>query len=188
VFVSSTPIERTIVDYYLDCSGIAARSATAAVLLSASDASAATLTQKILERPRLLERIRDATGDPAWRIFRASTDDPERTLPYGSVSRFMAAIRRCSTWVARAAPARRFASAHTVARRVRDLRSVDQVSMRSPISRCATRRCRVPRSSSTTALRRGKRGVHLRGLRGGRRAPLDRSTRTAGTSHSRRAT
>jgi len=35
------------------------------VLLSASDASAATLTQKILERPRLLERIRDATGDPA---------------------------------------------------------------------------------------------------------------------------
>jgi hypothetical protein len=35
------------------------------VLLSASDASAATLTRKILERPRLLERIRDAMGDPA---------------------------------------------------------------------------------------------------------------------------
>ena len=67
VFVSSTPIERTIVDYYLGLlPGIAREEARQRlVLLSASDASAATLTQKILERPRLLERIRDAMGDPA---------------------------------------------------------------------------------------------------------------------------
>ena len=67
VFVSSTPIERTIVDYYLGLlPGIARDEARQRlVLLSASDASAATLTQKILERPRLLERIRDAMGDPA---------------------------------------------------------------------------------------------------------------------------
>ncbi len=67
VFVSSTPIERTIVDYYLGLlPGIACDEARQRlVLLSASDASAATLTHKILERPRLLERIRDAMGDPA---------------------------------------------------------------------------------------------------------------------------
>ena len=67
VFVSSTPIERPIVDYYLGLlPGIARDEARQRlVLLSASDASAATLTQKILERPRLLERIRDAMGDPA---------------------------------------------------------------------------------------------------------------------------
>ena len=67
VFVSSTPIEPTIVDYYLALlPGITRDEARQRlVLLSASDASAATLTQKILERPRLLERIRDAIGDPA---------------------------------------------------------------------------------------------------------------------------
>jgi hypothetical protein len=67
VFVSSTPIERTIIDYYLGLlPGITRDEARQRlVLLSASDASAATLTQKILERPRLLERIRDAMGDPA---------------------------------------------------------------------------------------------------------------------------
>ena len=67
VFVSSTPIERPIVDYYLGLlPGITRDEARQRlVLLSASDASAATLTQKILERPRLLERIRDAMGDPA---------------------------------------------------------------------------------------------------------------------------
>ena len=67
VFVSSTPIERPIVDYYLGLlPGITREEARQRlVLLSASDASAATLTQKILERPRLLERIRDAMGDPA---------------------------------------------------------------------------------------------------------------------------
>ena len=67
VFLSSTPIERPIVDYYLGLlPGITREEARQRlVLLSASDASAATLTQKILERPRLLERIRDAMGDPA---------------------------------------------------------------------------------------------------------------------------
>jgi hypothetical protein len=67
VFVSSTPIEPAIVDYYLGLlPGISRDDARRRlVLLSASDASPATLTHKILERPRLLERIREATGDLA---------------------------------------------------------------------------------------------------------------------------
>ena len=65
VFVSSTPIEPAIIDYYLgllpDVSREDARRRL--TLFSASDASPQTLTQKILERPRLLERIRAAIGD-----------------------------------------------------------------------------------------------------------------------------
>jgi hypothetical protein len=83
VFVSSTPIERTIVDYYLGLlPGIARDEARhRLVLLSASDASAVTLTRKILERPRLLERIRDAMGDPATAHLSCfNVTDLERTL------------------------------------------------------------------------------------------------------------
>ena len=66
VFVSSTPLEPAIVDYYLGLlPGVPlAASRPRLVLLSASDASPVTLTQKVLDRPRLLERIRQAMGDP----------------------------------------------------------------------------------------------------------------------------
>jgi hypothetical protein len=66
VFVTSTPLEPAIVDYYLGLlPGVAPDDARRRlVLLSASDASPATLTQKILDRPRLLERVRRAMGDP----------------------------------------------------------------------------------------------------------------------------
>jgi hypothetical protein len=66
VFVTSTPLEPAIVDYYLGLlRGVAPESARRRlVLLCASDASPTTLTQKILDRPRLLERIRSAMGDP----------------------------------------------------------------------------------------------------------------------------
>ena len=66
VFVSSTPIEPAIIDYYLGLlPGVSREDARRRlVLFSASDASPQTLTQKILERPRLLERIRAAIGDP----------------------------------------------------------------------------------------------------------------------------
>jgi hypothetical protein len=65
VFVSSTPIEPVIIDYYLGLlPGVSREDARRRlVLFSASDASPQTLTQKILERPRLLERIRTAIGD-----------------------------------------------------------------------------------------------------------------------------
>ncbi len=67
VFVSSTRIEPSIIDYHLgllqDVPVEDARRRL--VLLSAADASPQTLTQKILDRPRLLERIRAGVGDPA---------------------------------------------------------------------------------------------------------------------------
>jgi len=65
VFVSSTPIEPAIIDYYLGLlPGVSREDARRRlVLFSASDASPQTLTRKILERPRLLERIRTAIGD-----------------------------------------------------------------------------------------------------------------------------
>jgi hypothetical protein len=66
VFVSSTPLEPAIVDYYLGLlPGVPLEASRARLeLLSASDASPMTLTQKVLDRPRLLERIRHAMGDP----------------------------------------------------------------------------------------------------------------------------
>lgn len=66
VFVTSTPIDPVIIDYYLNLlPGVphphARRRLT---LLSAYDASSVTLTRKILDRPRLIARIREAIGDP----------------------------------------------------------------------------------------------------------------------------
>jgi hypothetical protein len=67
VFVTSMPIIPVIVDYYLNLlPGIPHQHARRRlVLLSAYDSSAITLTRKILDRPRLLARIREAIGDPS---------------------------------------------------------------------------------------------------------------------------
>jgi hypothetical protein len=67
VYVSSTPIDAAIIDYYLNLlPGIPAMHARRRLtMLSACDASPTSLTEKILDRPRLLERIRAAIGDPA---------------------------------------------------------------------------------------------------------------------------
>lgn len=80
VFVTSTPIDPVIIDYYLSLlsgvpSGHARRRLT---LLSAYDSSARSLTSKILARPRLLQRIRDAIVDPTTAhlsCFNATTDE-----------------------------------------------------------------------------------------------------------------
>jgi len=67
VFVSSQPISPSIIDYYLHLlsgvpSGHARRRLT---LLSVHDASSGvSLSQKLLARPRLMQRIRDAMGKP----------------------------------------------------------------------------------------------------------------------------
>jgi hypothetical protein len=83
VFVSSTRIEPSIIDYHLgllhDVPVEDARRRL--VLLAAADASPQTLTQKILDRPRLLERIRAAIGDPALAHLTCFNATPcERTL------------------------------------------------------------------------------------------------------------
>ena len=66
VFVSSVAIDPAIVDYYLRLlPGVGeANARRRLVMLSTGDGSAQSLTQKILERPRLLARIRAAMGDP----------------------------------------------------------------------------------------------------------------------------
>jgi hypothetical protein len=66
IYVTSTSISESIIDYYLHLlpgvpGGHARQRLT---LISCDDASAAPLTAKILERPRLLARIRAAMSDP----------------------------------------------------------------------------------------------------------------------------
>jgi hypothetical protein len=67
IYVTSTPISPAIIDYYLHLlpgvpGGHARRRLT---LLSCDDSSYAPLTQKILGRPRMLHRLKEAIGDTA---------------------------------------------------------------------------------------------------------------------------
>jgi hypothetical protein len=83
VFVTSAPLEASIVDYYLQLlPGIPHEHARSRLtLLSAHDTSTVSLTRKILERPRLLGRMRHALGNPQLAhisCFNATPD--ERTL------------------------------------------------------------------------------------------------------------
>lgn len=72
-FVSSVPIDPVIVDYYLHLlpgiTGYHARQRL--TLLSCFDGSPKSLTEKVLARPRLIERIRNSipTGHPAHIAF-----------------------------------------------------------------------------------------------------------------------
>lgn len=67
IFVTSLPVADETIDYYLHLlEGIPHRHARERLtLLSCRDASLEPLSAKILSRPRLLERIRAAIGDPA---------------------------------------------------------------------------------------------------------------------------
>ena len=67
VFVTSQPVHPIILEYYLQfLAGIPASHARSRLtLLCADDASPRSLTEKILERPRLLERIRAGIVDPS---------------------------------------------------------------------------------------------------------------------------
>jgi hypothetical protein len=65
VYVTSQPVHPMILDYYFQLlAGIPASHARSRLtLLCAHDASPRSLTQKILERPRLIERIREGIQD-----------------------------------------------------------------------------------------------------------------------------
>ena len=67
VYVTSRPIAEPIIDYYLHLlPGIPRQHARRRLtLVSCDDASPVALTEKILARPRVLERIRRAIADPA---------------------------------------------------------------------------------------------------------------------------
>jgi hypothetical protein len=83
VYVSSAPIDPVIIDYYLHLlpgiTGYHARERL--TLISCYDTSALPLTEKILQRPRLIERIKQAipTGNVAH-IACFNTTGLERTL------------------------------------------------------------------------------------------------------------
>ena len=66
IYVTSQPIHPMVLDYYLQLLvGIPASHARARLtLLCAYDSSPRSLTEKILERPRLMDRIAAAIGDP----------------------------------------------------------------------------------------------------------------------------
>ncbi|MBL0358073.1 MAG: carboxylate-amine ligase [Chitinophagaceae bacterium] len=65
IYITSMPVSESIVDYYLHLlPGITGHHARQRLtMLSCYDASAKPLTQKVLERPRLIERIRQAIPD-----------------------------------------------------------------------------------------------------------------------------
>ena len=67
IFITSQPIAPSIIDYYLHLlPGIPATHARKRLtLLSCYDGRSIPLTQKILERPRLIKRIRDAIPGPS---------------------------------------------------------------------------------------------------------------------------
>ncbi len=83
IFVTSTPVHPTIIDYYLhlltDVPGAHARRRLA--LLSCHDASSKPLTRKILDRPRLISRIRRAISELGGAHMTCfNTSELERTL------------------------------------------------------------------------------------------------------------
>ena len=83
VFVTTQPVATSIVDYYLHLlPGVPFRHARRRLtLLSCHDASELPLTQKILERPRLLGRIWSAIPDPEAAHITCFNSTPlERTL------------------------------------------------------------------------------------------------------------
>jgi PGM1 C-terminal domain len=67
VYVTSQPVHPLILEYYFELlAGIPASHARARLtLLCAYDASPRSLTEKVLERPRLIQRIRDGIQDPS---------------------------------------------------------------------------------------------------------------------------
>jgi hypothetical protein len=67
VYVTSRPVHPLILEYYFELlAGIPASHARSRLtLVCAYDASPRSLTEKILERPRLIQRIRYGIGDPS---------------------------------------------------------------------------------------------------------------------------
>lgn len=83
IYLTSQPIPDTIIDYYLHLlQAIPAQHARERLtLLSCFDASARPLTEKLLARPRLLDRVRAAVGDPGIAHITAfAVSALERTL------------------------------------------------------------------------------------------------------------
>lgn len=83
MYITSQPVDEDIVDYYLQMlAGIPAVHAKRRLtMLCVQDASPRALTEKILERPRVVERIRNWIGDPNRAYMSCFATSPlERSL------------------------------------------------------------------------------------------------------------
>lgn len=83
VYVTSQPLHPLVLEYYLQfLAGVSASHARGRLtLLSANDSSSRSLTEKILERPRLIERIRAGIPDPSRAYLTVFNSTPlERRL------------------------------------------------------------------------------------------------------------
>jgi len=71
IYVTSQPVPERIVDYYLGLLPRISRQELRSriTLISVGDGSPRPLTEKILERPRLLQRLRDHIGNPARAVL-----------------------------------------------------------------------------------------------------------------------
>lgn len=88
IYVTSLPLPQAVLDYYLQfLSGIPASHAAARLtLLSAYDGSRRPLTEKILERPRLVDKIIRGIKDPArayLTVFRSTPLERRLALRLG---------------------------------------------------------------------------------------------------------
>ncbi len=83
VYLSSVPIDEAVIDYYLHLlPGITGKHARQRLtMLSCYDASAKPLTQKILERPRVIDRIKKQITDVQHaHLVCFNVAEPERTI------------------------------------------------------------------------------------------------------------
>ncbi len=88
VFLTSEPVAPVIIDYYLSLlSGVPAGHARSRLtLLSAHDASPVPLARKLLDRPRLLARVRAAIQDPVTAhlsVFNATVEEVSLSVALG---------------------------------------------------------------------------------------------------------
>lgn len=82
VYVTSQPIDPAVVDYYLALLGgmPTAHARDRLTLLTCHDATPRPLTDKILERPRLIQRIRDAIARDRAHMTVFTVSERERSL------------------------------------------------------------------------------------------------------------
>jgi len=82
IYLTSQPVAPSIVEYYLNqLPGLATSPGSRLTLLNCADASPQPLTRKLLDRPRLLRRIRAAIAEPASAYLLTFNSTPlERSL------------------------------------------------------------------------------------------------------------
>ena len=210
VYVTSQPVHPLILEYYFQLlAGIPASHARSRLtLLCAYDASPRSLTEKILERPRLIQRIRYGIADPDARLHdglqldaaRAQARRParhpaerRRSAALGVSARSRGAARsfarpgsRCRRAPRTCAPRTIWSTRSTTCERARPgIRRAVRQARRELLGR-GQRRLRVIRSRADRggAARRARTLVLRRAGRDAAQLPRASSPRWAGSSRS----